>query len=157
MVACGLLGVSASFFYGIYVLATGFNFANFHPRHPSAKPMSFPMRLWAGILSLFPGILILDWLAEGAALRHVPPLTLSQWIRTNSGLLANVFVISGIAIWILIRPATMIRWVEESKQIEFNEREKQQATRMGRGILAVIIALTVYLLGMALATPPTVP
>ena len=156
VVFCALATALAFMAQGVYVLVTGFNSPSFGRRRPSARPMGLLGRLWSGLIPLCPGLVILALLISGAAHRHVPPLTIPQWLRMHSGFLAGVFFLGGPAVWYLTHPERMVKGLEDSNQIAFNDREREQASRMVKLICGVLLGMAVIMLAMILAAPPGV-
>jgi uncharacterized membrane protein len=50
----------------------------------------------------------------------------------------------------------MVKGLEDSNQIAFNDREREQASRMVKLICGVLLGMAVIMLAMILAAPPGV-
>jgi hypothetical protein len=154
VVTGGLLLALAFIGNGVYVLVAGFQ-----PLGPglrrlaSARPMGLLTRLWAGLVPLSIGLSILALLMSFAAHRHAPPLSLGEWLKTRSDSFLNIILLGGGGVWFLIRPDTMVKWVNESRQTAPKEGEERGV----RVLSALLLGMAIFLLVMILAAPSNVP
>jgi hypothetical protein len=156
-VFCILLAAAGFLVQGIYILATGFLSPAGDRRPVSARPMRLLARLWAGSIPLCAGMLAGLLLVAAAAHRQAPTLPATGWLRAHAGSLVGPLVGAGFAIWFIIAPAKMVKWIEDSQQVSFNRKERRWAFRILRFVSVWVLGMAVFMLAMVLAAPPHVP
>jgi len=157
VVTSGLLLALAFIANGIYVFVTGFQPPGLSRRLPSARRMGPLTRLWGGLIPSFIGSYILTLLIVMAARRHVPPLTVVEWLKTRSDSFPGIFCLGGAGIWFLIRPGTVIKWVHQSRQTAASESEQRGELLTVRLLSAMLLGMAVLMLATILWTPANVP
>jgi hypothetical protein len=91
---------------------------------------------------------------SAAALRHSPPLSPAEWLKAHLGTVMESSLVGSIASWFLARPKIMVKWVQESQQVEYPDRELQMASLVVRLVSGLILAMAFLMLANILAAPP---
>jgi len=88
-------------------------------------------------------------LVSGAAAGKMPPQSVGDWFLARPGPLVGLGVWAGLAMYCLLHPSTMTRWVQESRP-EISSDGRVVATFV-RVICALQLAMLSYILASILS------
>jgi hypothetical protein len=97
---------------GVHVLRTGLVLPFFYRPSPRSLRMKPVQRVCTAGLYLAPGLAVLGVLLQ-AALHSLPaPKRIEEWTEGRMGVLAILCLEAALGLYLLIRPSTMMGWVQ---------------------------------------------
>jgi len=98
---------------GLYGLKTGVFLPFFLQSSSSVGRRKISQRIEYAVGYILPGAAILALLIKTAFRRHVTLRSAEDWFEMHTGPLIMICAMGGFGIWFLVRPGTMVRWVQK--------------------------------------------
>jgi len=133
---------------GLYGLRTGVFLPFFLRSSSSVGRKRISQRIEYAVGYILPGAAILALLIKTAFRRHVTLRSAEDWFEMHTGPLIMICAMGGFGIWLLARPGTMVRWVQEANpETPFDSRVAQLIVRI---VAAMMLAFATLLLASIL-------
>src|SRR2546426_4227041 len=124
---------------GVYCLKTGLILPFFLRPSPEALRMKLSQRVPHAAIYLVPAVLTFIAIPRMVMRHHVPLARVEEWSEAYKGPLLVVCFLIGSGVWLLLRPSTMVRWVQEAHPEAPPERW------VGLGLVIVKMGGTLFL------------